>query len=103
MYLSASSALATFVERLNALAPLSQEDIGALKGLNGQIAQVRANSEIIMPGAQFENAVLVATGLVGRYFSLRTASVRSRQSTFPARLPTCTALLRRARGLPCRP
>jgi CRP-like cAMP-binding protein len=70
MYLSAASALETFVERLNALAPLSQEDIGALKGLNGQIAQVRANSEIIMPGAQFEHAVLVATGLVGRYLQL---------------------------------
>src|SRR5689334_93186 len=70
MYLSAATALQSFVDRLSALSPLSREDVAALQGLSAQTVRVRANSDIVVPGAQFEHAVLVASGLVGRYVQL---------------------------------
>jgi CRP-like cAMP-binding protein len=70
MYLSADSALRAFVDRLGKLSPLSDADVAALLGLKAQISRVRANSDISMPGAQFEHAILVASGLVGRYLQL---------------------------------
>ena len=70
MTLSAASALQILVERLQALSPLSPDDVAALQALPAQVAVVRANSDIVLPGAEFEHAVLVATGLVGRYLQL---------------------------------
>ena len=70
MYLSASTALQSFVDRLAMLSPLSRDDIAALKGLSAQVTRVSANSDIVLPGARFEHAVLVASGLVGRYLQL---------------------------------
>lgn len=70
MYLSANSALQAFVSRLAMLSPLSREDIAALQGIKAQAKRVRANADIVLPGAQFEHAVLVASGLVGRFVQL---------------------------------
>ena len=70
MYLSASAALQNFVDRLSSLSPLSHDDIASLRGLGAQVTRVRANADIVLPGAQFEHAVLVADGLVGRYLPL---------------------------------
>jgi CRP-like cAMP-binding protein len=70
MYLSANSALQAFVQRLQALAPLSGEDVDALLGLTAQVARVRANADIVGPGADFDHAILVSAGLVGRYLPL---------------------------------
>jgi CRP-like cAMP-binding protein len=70
MYLSASAALNNFVDRLAAISPLSRDDITALRGVNARVTRVSANSDIVLPGAQFEHAVLVASGLVGRYLQL---------------------------------
>ena len=68
--LSAATALRSFVERLRMLAPLSRADVAALEGLSGQVTRVPANSDIVLPGAEFEHAVLVASGLVGRFLQL---------------------------------
>ena len=70
MYLSAYSALQTFIDRLKLLSPLSREDIAALQGLKTQVARVRANADIVFPGSGFDHAVLVSSGLVGRYLPL---------------------------------
>jgi len=70
MYLSASAALQTFVYRLASLSPLSKDDIAALMGMRANVTRVRANADIVHPGTVFENAVLVASGLVGRYLPL---------------------------------
>ena len=70
MYLSARSALSTFVDRLAMLSPLTSEDMAALKGLEAQPTRVRANGDIVLPGAPFEHVVLVASGLVGKYQQL---------------------------------
>lgn len=70
MYLSANSALRLFVDRLGALSPLTAEDVAALHGLKAQVTRVPANGDIVLPGAQFEYVVLVASGLVGRYLQL---------------------------------
>jgi CRP-like cAMP-binding protein len=68
--LSAASALDTFVNRLRALSPLSDADVAAIKGLTTQVTRVPANTDIIVPGQSFESAVLVASGLVGRFLQL---------------------------------
>ena len=70
VFLTAATALRSFVDRLCALSPLSSSDIRALEGLTAQVTRVRANSDIIVPGAEFEHAVLVASGLVGRFLQL---------------------------------
>ena len=70
MYLSATSALRAFVDRLGALSPLSDEDVGALTRLAVQVTRVPANADIIAPGSEFEHAILVASGLVGRFLQL---------------------------------
>jgi CRP-like cAMP-binding protein len=70
MHLSAASALQTFVARLQTLSPLSADDVAALEGLDARVAHVRSNADIVGAGAHFEHAVLVATGLVGRYLQL---------------------------------
>lgn len=70
MILSAESALQTFVRRLKALSPLSRVDIEALLALKAEVSRVSANRDIVLPGAPFEHAVLVASGLVGRYLQL---------------------------------
>jgi len=68
--LSAASALRSFVTRLSLLSPLSNDDEAALEGLTAQVTRVRANSDIIAPGSDFEYAILVASGLVGRFLQL---------------------------------
>jgi CRP-like cAMP-binding protein len=68
--LSAASALRSFVTRLSALSPLSKDDVAALEGLTAQVTRVRANSDINAPGNDFEYAVLVASGVVGRFLQL---------------------------------
>jgi len=68
--LSAAAALEDFVKRLSALSPLSPVDVAALQGLTAQVTRVRANSDIIAPGSEFESAILVASGLVGRFLQL---------------------------------
>jgi CRP-like cAMP-binding protein len=70
MILSAQSALQTFVQRLKELSPLSHADIEALLALKAEVTRVGGNRDIVLPGAAFENAVLVASGLVGRYLQL---------------------------------
>jgi len=70
MFFSASAALQIFVDRLAALSSLSHEDIAALRGLNAKVSRVSANADIVFPGSNFEHAVLVASGVVGRYLSL---------------------------------
>lgn len=67
---SGSPALQTFVHRLSELAPLSREDVAALQSLKSQVTRVGANADIVNAGAPFEHAVLVASGLVGRYLPL---------------------------------
>ncbi|HEX3423813.1 MAG TPA: Crp/Fnr family transcriptional regulator [Sphingomicrobium sp.] len=67
---AAASALQIFVGRLEALSPLSREEVEALRSLKVRVTNVRANADIVLPGAQFEHAVLVASGLVGRYLQL---------------------------------
>ena len=68
--LSATAALDIFVNRLRVLAPLSDQDVAAIRGLTAQVARVPANSDISVPGQEFEYAVLVASGLVGRFLQL---------------------------------
>jgi CRP-like cAMP-binding protein len=58
------------VQRLEALSPLAHADIDALLRLKAEVTRVSANRDVVLPGAPFENAVLVASGLVGRYFQL---------------------------------
>jgi CRP-like cAMP-binding protein len=70
MFLSAETALQNFIARLAALSPLSLDDMGALGSLKGRMTPVRANAEIAVPGMPFEHAVLVASGLIGRYLPL---------------------------------
>jgi CRP-like cAMP-binding protein len=70
MFLCAQSALQTFVQRLKTLSSLSHPDVEALLALKGEVTRVSANRDIVLPGAPFENAVLVASGLVGRYLQL---------------------------------
>ena len=70
MYLSASSALESFMDRLKTLSPLPGADVDALRRLKAQTARIRSGSDIVTPGQQFEHAVLVTSGLVGRYFQL---------------------------------
>ena len=74
MFFSASTALEIFVNRLAVLSPLLREDIAALRGVKMQVTRVRANSDIIRPDEQFEHAVLVASGVVGRYLPLSNGS-----------------------------
>lgn len=68
--LSATSALNQFVQRLRDLSPLSSDDVAALQRLTAHVARVAANSDIVTPGEDFEFAVLVASGLVGRFQQL---------------------------------
>jgi len=70
MFFSATTALHNFVDRLAVLSPLSRADIAELSSLRGQITRVRAGTDIVLPGTRFEHAVLVASGLVGRYLPL---------------------------------
>lgn len=70
MFFSASTALQIFVDRLAVLSPLSREEIAKLRGLKAQVTRVCANADIVFPGTHFEHAVLVASGLVGRYLPL---------------------------------
>jgi CRP-like cAMP-binding protein len=70
MYHSASAVLQAFVDRLHSLSPLSDDDVAALQGLRTQVTRVRTGVDIVLPGIEFEHAVLVASGLVGRYLQL---------------------------------
>lgn len=70
MFPTAASALRSFADRLATLAPLAQTDLNALMGLTAQVTRVPANQDIIVPGAEFDHAVLVASGLVGRFLQL---------------------------------
>ena len=70
MFPTAASALRSFADRLATLAPLAQTDLDALMGLTAQVTRVPANQDIIVPGAEFDYAVLVASGLVGRFLQL---------------------------------
>lgn len=74
MYLSAATALRAFVDRLGALSPLSDQDVAALTGLSAQVTRVRAGADIIAPGSQFEHAILVGSGLVGRFMQLSSGT-----------------------------
>ena len=68
--LSAASALERFVDRLRVLSPLSKADVAALQALPAHVVRVPAGADIVPPGADFEYAVLVASGLVGRFHQL---------------------------------
>jgi CRP-like cAMP-binding protein len=70
MFLSAQSALRAFVARLNALSPLSLADVEALQTLKTEVVRVSASRDIVLPSSLFQHAVLVASGLVGRYVQL---------------------------------
>lgn len=68
--LSAASAVNQFVQRLRAISPLSSDDVAALHSVTANVVRVTANSDIVTPGEDFEFAVLVASGLVGRFQQL---------------------------------
>ena len=67
-------ALKNFVARLGALSALSQEDVAALLGLKGDMARLRGNVDIVSPGAKFDHACLVVSGIVARFVQLRDGS-----------------------------
>ena len=63
-------ALEVFARRLSGLSPLSRGDIEALLALPGETVRLRGNVDIELPGQEFENAYLIATGLVARFIQL---------------------------------
>jgi CRP-like cAMP-binding protein len=67
---SAKWALEAFIERLGELAPLSRDDIAALRSLPGEAVRLRGNVDIELPGQGLEYSCLVATGLVARFAQL---------------------------------
>jgi len=65
-----SSALQALVDRLSQLATLSPQDVDSLMGLTTQVVRVPANADIVLPGSAFDHAILVSSGLVGRFVQL---------------------------------
>lgn len=68
--LSAVTALERFIDRLCVLSPLSKADVAALEALPTHLIRLPGGTDIVAPGADFEYAVLVASGLVGRFHQL---------------------------------
>ena len=67
---TAAGALENLVRRLRSLSTLSQEDVAALMRLRGEVVRLRGNADIISPGAQFDHACLVVSGIVARFVQL---------------------------------
>lgn len=65
------SPLERFVNRLEVLSPLSNEDREECLRLPGDIVQVRANSDILKPGADPTHCFLVVEGIIGRFTQFR--------------------------------
>ena len=63
-------ALEALVQRLGRLSPLAPDDIRALQGLTGEVVRLRGNVDIELAGQVFEQAYLIASGLVARFVQL---------------------------------
>jgi CRP-like cAMP-binding protein len=61
------SALQLFVNRLASRSILTEEEIGAILGLRGQLRQVPAHTDFVRLGQQVSHSCLVVEGLVGRF------------------------------------
>lgn len=69
-----NSPLERFVSRLDELAPLSAGDRSALLALHGPVIQVRARTDVIVPGAGVGCAYLLLHGLVARFSQLKSGT-----------------------------
>jgi CRP-like cAMP-binding protein len=61
------SALRLFVDRLTSRSVLTDDEVSALLGLNGRIAEVAAHVDFVRLGEQVDHSCLVVDGLVGRF------------------------------------
>lgn len=64
-------ALESFIGRLAALSPLSEDDVAALSRLTAEPVRLRGNVDIETPGQPFQDACLVVNGIVARFVPLR--------------------------------
>jgi CRP-like cAMP-binding protein len=64
---SQGSALHQFVRRLTSRSILTEEEVNAILGLQGQIKQVAAHTDFVRQGQQVNHSCLVVDGLVGRF------------------------------------
>jgi CRP-like cAMP-binding protein len=68
---SSTWALENFVARLEALSPLSPDDVAALMRLPAEPVRLRGNFDIVSPGGGFDHAFLVVSGILARFVQLR--------------------------------
>jgi CRP-like cAMP-binding protein len=62
-----TAAVQRFVERLASRSILTDEEVDALLGLNGQIKQVASHIDFVRQGQQVDHCCLVVDGLAGRF------------------------------------
>jgi CRP-like cAMP-binding protein len=62
-----TSALQLFVKRLASRSVLTDDEVGALLGLNGHIKEVAARTDFVRPREPVDHACLVVKGLAGRF------------------------------------
>jgi CRP-like cAMP-binding protein len=67
MVSSQGSALHQFVRRLASRSILSEGEVSAVLGLQGQIKEVAAHTDFVRQGQQVDHSCLVVDGLVGRF------------------------------------
>ena len=60
-------ALRRFVKRLELRSTLTEKEVSALLGLNGQIEQIAAHIDLVRLGERVDHCCLVVDGLVGRF------------------------------------
>jgi CRP-like cAMP-binding protein len=64
---ASGAALQLFVKRLASRSVLTDEEVSALLGLNGQIKEIAAHTDFVGIGEQVDHSCLVIDGLVGRF------------------------------------
>jgi CRP-like cAMP-binding protein len=64
---ASGAALQLFVKRLSSRSVLTDEEVSALLGLNGQIKEIAAHTDFVGIGEQVDHSCLVIDGLVGRF------------------------------------
>jgi CRP-like cAMP-binding protein len=62
-----TSVLRLFVKRLASRSVLTDDEVGALLGLNGHIKEVAARTDFVRPREPVDHACLVVKGLAGRF------------------------------------
>ncbi|OWK30008.1 hypothetical protein [Sphingomonas mucosissima] len=62
-----TSALQLFVKRLASRSILTDDEVGALLALKGQIKRVAAHTDFVRLGERVDHSSLVVKGLVGRF------------------------------------